>query len=87
MGNSALIFKGAILLSPTSDKVSSLGSCIDSMLEIIASDPPVIIVVGLSIVASVGSSLACERHWASSKSLADVHCSSSVSTASIEDSM
>ena len=57
------------------------------MLEIIAFDPPVIVVIGSSIVAQVGSALACERHWASSKSLAEVHCPLSVSIASIEDSM
>ena len=57
------------------------------MSENIASDPPVIIVVSSSIVAYVGSALACERHWASSESLAEVHCPSSVSIASVEDSV
>ena len=57
------------------------------MSEIIASDPPVIVVVGSSTVAYVGSTLAWDRHWASSKSLAEVHCPLSVSIASVEDSV
>ena len=50
------------LLSPTLDKVSSPGSCVDNVSDIMASDPPAIAVMGSSIVAHVGSATDYERH-------------------------
>ena len=57
------------------------------MSDIIASDPPVVVIAVSSMVVYIGSLVTSEMRRASSRSRAVVHCPSSVSIASVDDSI